>query len=469
MNDRQDRLSDAAIELALARRAPHGADPGLLKSILSAAAGTPQVRWWVPATISGGAPLVRLAWIALLLALVLALAALVVGGGVPRPPDLAMLASPTASSSPLLSTAPTTVGPDPCATETLEILSGDALPTPGSDPAVGLDLGRGVYVGTDGQLWAVGAGQGPATRIAQLTPGPSVLDVLDVSPDGSRALIRAGHIVAGGRVMPGCADLYEVSTDGSRATRLTVVGQDRYVAGAAFSPDGGRIAYASWGPAVLTVLDIQSSVTAELPCGDSLPGPDPVRVAWSPRGDRIAVDCSPGIAIVDPSGAAPTISFPPTEWPIAFSWTDDRHLLVARAASGPRSEEVHIDSFDLESQTSTFVAAVEAPPDIELVQPSSGGFSPDGRWLAFLGWDPIHVAAVGYLVPTSGGAPIRVLEPSRAILPISWSADSRALVYVDLRGLTRTTLRQLEVETLRHSTIGRVPGGRYLKGIWRIP
>ncbi len=100
---------------------------------------------------------------------------------------------------------------------------------------------------------------------------------------------------------------------------------------------------------------------------------------------------------------------------------------------------------------------------------SGGGFSPDGRWLAFLGWDQTLEAAVGYLVPTTGGAPTRILRPNQVILPQSWSADSRALVYIDMIGSPTMHLGLLEVDTLRQSFVGTLPGGRYLKGVWQIP
>lgn len=467
MNDQYERLSDDVIEQGLARRAPHGPDAALLQSILFAAAQTPQVRSWRPSNLSRDPVPIRLAWVAIVMALLLAVAALIIGGGRPRPREMAITVDPSVSlrpSPPMLATSDSEA--DPCVGEPIDVLTGAALPSM-TDTLVGLDHGRGVYVGDAGDLWAVASGRGPATRIAKFTAEPSVLDVLDLSPDGSAALIRAGHIARDARVRPGCADLYLVRTDGSSATRLTALQAPRFVAGAAFAPDGVRVAYSAWDPGTLTIIDAVTPLTMDLPC-EGGPVGDPLSVSWSPGGDHVVAHCGPNLAIVDPSGAIAPIVIPPNDAPLPFIWTDDTHLLIVRGPSGEHRGRLSFESFDVISQTSTVIGRMD-PPGFQIVDSPSGGFSPDGRWLAFLGWDPTLEAAVGYLVPTTGGAPTRILRPNQVTLPLSWSADSRALVYIDMIGSPTMHLGQLEVDTLQQSFIGRLPGGRYLKGIWQIP
>ena len=471
MSDQHDRLSDEAIELGLARRAPHGADSVLLESIVSTAAGTPQVRSWVPGALSPGAPNMRIAWIAIVLAVLVALAAFVVGGGVTPPSDLAVVVSPNPSLS-LRSTTPSpkpSSSPEPCATEMLEVRTGDALPTISGDSMESLGLGRGVYfAGGPARLWAVGPGNGSATLIASVGSLPviNIYDVLDVSPDGSNAVIRVGHF-SGAGLSPECADLYVVRTDGSGATRLTTFGEGRVPWAAAFSPDGQRVAFTWSDPGTITVVDLLGGRPVDQRC-PNLGGFGGVPIAWSPAADKIAVDCNGTFTIFFASGRTAPIELPAGEATLAFRWTDDRSLLLARVPEGPGRGGMHIDSVDVITETSTLIANLD-DADIEAVLPSAGGFSADGRWLAFQGFEPGDAPGddFGYLVPTSGGAPTRILKPG--VLPIAWSTDSRALIYVgrDENNVWPGNLTRLEVETLRRSTIGTI--ANYEQGVWRIP
>ena len=74
MSDQVERLSDDAIEQSLARRAPHGPDAALLESIVFAAAATPQLRSRRPVSSLPARVHVHLAWIAVVMALLLAIA-----------------------------------------------------------------------------------------------------------------------------------------------------------------------------------------------------------------------------------------------------------------------------------------------------------------------------------------------------------------------------------------------------------
>ena len=148
---------------------------------------------------------------------------------------------------------PSTSSP-PCFTDTMAVLTGEALRAATGDDAgetmTGLGPGRGVFVGRVGPnrsgLWAIGPGSGPSHPIAAVKPEPNVFDVVDLSPDGSEALIRAGNLTINGPD-PECVDLDVVRTDGSGATRLTPFRGGRAVAGAAYSPDGSYVAYAGGG------------------------------------------------------------------------------------------------------------------------------------------------------------------------------------------------------------------------------
>jgi Tol biopolymer transport system component len=355
----------------------------------------------------------------------------------------------------------------PCVTDQVAVLTGDAVAGSQGDRLAG--PARGTYLaGRAPTLWAVGPDQASATVIARVTPELDVFNIVDLSPDGSDVLIRVGNISPPG-FTPECADLYVVPTDGSAATRLTTFGPRQFVAGAAFSPDGGRVAYSWWDPGTLTVLDLASGATVHQACAVAYSG-STARVDWSPTGDRVAAVCQHTLTVFDAAGATAPARFPTTEAPVAFTWTDDQHLVVA---SGGGS----LYSFDAVAQTSTLLGSY-ADPQIEIVS-ESGVFSPDGRWLAYAGGERGDVPGpdfrfVSYLVPASGGIPIRV--PDEVQDTFTWSGDSRALVYVTDRAEkqnTRLILARIEADNLSRSTIATIAdesvGFNYRGGIWRIP
>jgi hypothetical protein len=118
---------------------------------------------------------------------------------------------------------------------------------------------------------------------------------------------------------------------------------------------------------------------------------------------------------------------------------------------------IHIESFDVLTQTS--VASKIDAATIEAVE-MGGAFSPDGRWLAFLGFDLAEskLAMTEYLVSTAGGKAQRVLGEDEPL--IAWSLDSRALIYGGGQELFR-----LDVSNLRKTSTASAPN----EGIWRIP
>lgn len=59
-------------------------------------------------------------------------------------------------------------------------------------------------------------------------------------------------------------------------------------------------------------------------------------------------------------------------------------------------------------------------------------FSPDGRWIAFLGLD--EGAAEVYVVPAEGGDPRRLTHLASMTMPVAWTADGREIIFASDHG-----------------------------------
>ena len=389
----------------------------------------------------------------------------------PTPLASAPLATPPHDeSSP--TPAPTPYAPPaPCDSGQDQFLTGDARPTSVTVTPAELRLGRGVYVTVDDRyrrIWTVGPDGRPAWVVAA-TPASSDVAVLDISPDGSSALVRATLPPTDDRFTPGCSDLYLIRLDGSGATRLTTEPEGGFVSGAAFSSDGTRVAYIRWSPMTVTILQLATGSRVDQACETGSDGNDASTspVAWSPGDTEVAAECGGFLFIVDPTGATSAFQYPRGDYSTAFEWADDRQLLVARDPGGLALRGLHIDSFDVPSRTATVVGRVEAA-NLE-GEFRSYSFSPDGRWLMFKGAlltaVPMdQLTSVGYVVPVTGGVPRQVLTSAEADRLIGWSADGRALML----GGAESALTRMDVDDRERTVVGTLPVG-YDGGVWMIP
>ena len=369
-------------------------------------------------------------------------------------PDVAVVASP----SPTARLATPSSGLEPCVTA--RVFAGNALPAVEGKGLQGMGQSRGIYVaGRSPRLWAINPGQSSATLIASISTAPDTVEVLDISPDGSNALIRLASFGGSSGV---CSGLYLVRADGSGATRLTTSGRSPT---GAFSPDGRRIAYSlSGAPGTITTLDLETGSTVDQLCGSDYSN---FEIHWSPSGQRIAVSCDFSLTILDAAGTTAPVRFMTGGNPLAFSWTDDRQLVVA-------TDSGDLYSFDVGSQSSSLLGRF-ADAEIEIVS-TTGAFSPDERWLAYHGGERGDVPGndfreVGYLVPTSGGTPTRI--PGEVNESTTWSGDSRALISISSQDSDLILVR-MDVGTLQSSTIGTILDqdsylDRYRQGVWRVP
>jgi hypothetical protein len=382
---------------------------------------------------------------------------------IPSPSALPGFAELSPSPSEPLATPSTSL--EPCLTDSVQVLTGDARPEMDAAELEGLGQSRGVYtMSRSTMLWAANPGRDTVTPLASIEPEANILDVLDISPDGASALIRVGNISPQGFTNE-CADLFSVRTDGSMATRLTTFGTGRFVTGAAFSPDGRQVAYSWWAPDTITTLDLESGGTIDQRCS-TVYSAWPLRIDWSPTGLRFAAACGRTLTVFDAGGATAPATFRMADEPLAFSWTDDRRLIVASAGG-------NIYSFDALSEASTVLGRFEDPA-IEIVI-GSGVFSLDGRWLMYRGGERGDVPGnefteVGYLVAASGGIPIRIPGD---VQEWTWSDDGLALVHISTQEGALILVRT-QADTLESVTIGTISDRdsfplSYRQGIWRVP
>ncbi len=308
MTDQPFQLSDAAIEAALARRAPGHADAALLADIVATAATTRQARGWTVPVL--GRP--RAVWAVVAAAALLVAGLLAVGIGSGQPP------SPTPAPS-VLGVVPPSAGPsealpsasaETCATETTQVLVGSAMPpaTTGltTIPAGLLDIGAYLTRTPDGSsntptdVWI--ARSGVSKRIASIVgPDFNIASIDDVSADGQLVLLQIGviHMTQPG---PECSDLYAVRTDGSSVTRVTHYGPNQNAFGGSFSADGRNVAftYSELNASdAIGVVDVAGLAAPRLGLCDGGPTTG-LQVRWAPDDDRLAAFCGTSVQLQFP-------------------------------------------------------------------------------------------------------------------------------------------------------------------------
>ena len=239
-----------------------------------------------------------------------------------------------------------------------------------------------------------------------------------------------------------------------------------------WSPDGKRLAYASTAEGGAPQLFVRWMDTGQTVRVTGLPD-SPQAIAWSPDGRRLAYllnvpDESPKLGsappkpegatwakpleiidkvtyradgsgyikpgfdhifMVDADGGAPRqLTF--GAWHDgAPEWTPDGKAILFSAVRKPDWEYVVVDSeiyrLDLASGAVTALTSRDGPDN-------SPEVSPDGRTIAYLGFDDHHKGFEQsrlYVMSANGGAP-RELAPGldRSINQILWSSDGRALI-----------------------------------------
>ncbi|MEZ5399006.1 MAG: S9 family peptidase [Bryobacteraceae bacterium] len=322
---------------------------------------------------------------------------------------------------------------------------------------------------------AAAAAQIPSSSLWEWrTPGPP-----DIAPDGRRvvyALERANQ-----QTDAFFSNLWLASTDGKDHRPLTT--GDFRDSAPQFSPDGARVAYLTnrSGRTQLHVRWLDGLNETQVTHGES----GPQSFAWSPDGRSIAytarvtaepefkldlakapkgakwaepatvvtrlkwrADRTPGqgivengethIFVVPADGGAPRrLTAPGMSFQGAPSWTPDGKSLVAAADKFPQADSQLYP-------TDIYVISLAGGEPRRLTSrngpESNPAVSPDGAWVAFLGFEDkgqAHHVTLLHIVPTAGGEPQRLsAKLDRNVLSPVWTADSKSiLAVVEDRGI----------------------------------
>ncbi len=267
---------------------------------------------------------------------------------------------------------------------------------------------------------------GAAAATASPTPSPTA------GGPGTIAFTRARLGVAGNDLVGKSSDIYVVRSDGSGLTRLAHGSGHSFIrGGAAWSPDGGQIAFIrgqAFDRASVWVMNADGSEQRLVTRSKKALGPG---LAWSPgtqlvfsnleRDDVLALlavnaDGS-GLRHVTPGGKRVSLDEQP-------AWAPDGRIFFDREDAD--SSEI----CSVKSDGSSLTLVTAAP------QPTSFSLSPDGQWLLL--WDRAKDALVR--VPASGEGESVVLvdklsryiarySPSFYAVASSWSPDGSQIAF----------------------------------------
>ena len=210
---------------------------------------------------------------------------------------------------------------------------------------------------------------------------------------------------------------------------------------ACFSPDGNQIAFA-WDGAKKELNGKRNIYIKLIGVGEPLrltnTPEDDLHPAWSPDGRYLAflrdLGGKYGVYLVPalPGGAERKL----IEASSGVSWSQDGKTLAIASLPTP-DDPGSILLLNVETnETRRLTTAVQSFREFTPV------FSPDGKTIAFVR-SYSNSAREIFVVPTSGGTPKQLTSDKRPIFGLTWTADSRELVFSANRG-----------------------GGR---GLWRLP
>lgn len=222
-------------------------------------------------------------------------------------------------------------------------------------------------------------------------------------------------------------------------TATTLASEPGYKYSLAFSPDGNRIAY-SWdggkksGNSDIYIRSLNSGEPIRLTVSPESDG----NPAWSPDGNQIAFlrnsdDGKHEVFVVPVRGGNERKL---GEASSGVSWSSDgKSLVISSVATASAPSSVFLLSVET-GELRRLTAAATNPPSDD-IRPV---FSPDGKYVAFLRQFTDAVLDL-YVVPVTGGVPLALTSDKRNISSLTWSADSREIIYSANRGDGRALWR----------------------------
>ena len=195
----------------------------------------------------------------------------------------------------------------------------------------------------------------------------------------------------------------------------------------AFSPDGNLVAF-TWDGESEASYDLyvkQRNTDSRLRLTTS--SEDESFPTWSPDGGTIAFarHTSDGGTIHTVSAlggpARRLLSLPSSI--LGLDWSPDGQTIVY-AAAGAADPGISLFTFSLQTRESQ---PLTAPPTGDQYD-SSPVYSPDGDLVAFVRCDPFGTQDI-YMVPSAGGPVSRLTDSQRIVTGLTWTSDSRNLIY----------------------------------------
>ncbi len=207
----------------------------------------------------------------------------------------------------------------------------------------------------------------------------------------------------------------------------------------AFSPDGRLVAYAAGlMPSLeIKVRQVDGGATISLAPASERPQRWP---SWSPDGSRIMFASPRGIEVVSALGGSSRVVVPHVLDPNADPWGSAGLLMPGGwTPDGKSIAFIRADTLYLQALDGGKPRALAQGGEMHSV-----AWSPDGRWIAcvlgnrqaqqpgFL-FANIGTAALG-LIPAAGGAALKITEDQYYSSGPVWGADSRSLMFISNRG-----------------------------------
>ena len=247
-------------------------------------------------------------------------------------------------------------------------------------------------------------------------------------------------------------DIYLINADGTGLTQLTYSDSDVYNYQPALSPDGTRVAFATFqgSQAGISIIDVDGSGLRTLTTNNLTRDTEP---AWAPDGSKIAfvrgfdptsegvanlTDCGPvQIYVIDVDGVFnPIINLTPDQNATDPAWSPDGTRIAFASNQYGNYDIYSMTSEGTDVQRLTWTDEQEAEPT----------WSPDGKSIAYASGyvgakvtcgfihTPLTAANLShadiYSMSSDGNNQIRLTETESNIEP-TWSPDGPALAFVN--------------------------------------